>query len=366
MGKGKLSVIFGQTQAGTTNEVMIPLNIKEFIIVDDHSGKPKYIQVSDALISAIEQRKLIKGDQLPSLRHLSGELNISFDTAKKAYDVLKKRNIVVAAQGKSNVVNATGPLPVFRIFLLFNKLGSHKRLLFDAFTGAFTSLAEIDLHVYNNNLQLFSHLLKTKASGYTHYVIIPHLADDPLQIGSIIDKYLGAQKIVLLDKMVAGIRAGHACVYEDFGKDIFNVMEKAITRLGYYSVLHLIYPEENYYPPEIMKGFEEFCTLHRFKFKTHSGIGQNMPISKGDAFIILSDDDLARLIQKIRMTALEIGKDIGIISYNETPLKEVLLDGITTISTDFEKMGRLAADQVMRNKTEKIAVPFRMTMRKSL
>jgi len=345
---------------------MRPVNIKELIIIDKHSDTPKYVQVSDAVVRAIEQRKLIKGDQLPSLRKLSDELNISFDTAKKAYDVLKKRNIVVAAQGKSNVVNATGPIPVFRIFLLFNKLGSHKRLLYDAFTEAFTSLAETDLYVYNNDLLLFAHLLKTKAKGYTHYVIIPHLADDPLQIGAIIEKYLGDEKIILLDKRVEGVHSAHASVHEDFEKDIYNALQEAIGILRNYIVLHLIYPEESYYPPEIMNGFEQFCKDNSFKFKKHIGIPADIHIGKGDAFIVLSDNDLPGLIQKIRKTGLEIGEDTGIISYNETPLKEVLLNGITTISTDFKKMGKLAAEQIMESRTDKIAVPFKLTLRKSL
>lgn len=340
--------------------------IKELIKLEEHSDLPKYVQVSDAVIRAIEERRLVKGDQLPSLRQLSEALNISFDTAKKAYDVLKKRNIVVAAQGKSNVVNATGPIPVYRIFLLLNKLGSHKRLLYDAFTKAFSSLAHIDLHVYNNDYRHFKHLLKTKASGYTHYVIIPHLADDPAHICTIIDKYLGNEKIILLDKSLAGLHSAHASVHEDFENDICNVLIEAIDTLRRYSRLHLIYPDESYYPPEIKKGFEKFCSENNFYFETHIGFPSDLKISKGDVFITVSDDDLCTLIQEIRNTDLKIGVDTGIISYNETPLKEVLLEGITTISTDFKKMGLFAAQEVMNNTTQKIAVPFKLTMRSSL
>lgn len=345
---------------------MASLNIKDLIFVDRHSDTPKYMQVSEGVIRAIEQRKLVKGDQLPSLRNLSEELNISFDTAKKAYDVLKKRKIVVAAQGKSNVVNATGPLPVYRIFLLFNKLGSHKRLLYDAFTESFTDLTETDLHVYNNDLQLFRHLLKTKAQGYSHYVIVPHLADDQRLIGSIIDKYLGGQKLVLLDKRVDGLHSDYASVHEDFENDIYNALQEARSVLRRYTRLHLINPVESYYPPEIMQGFEKFCEREKMASALHTGCGEEVVPAKGDVFITLNDDDLATVIQKIRAAGLKIGEDAGIISYNETPLKEVLLDGITTISTDFKRMGQLAADQIMRDRTDKIAVPFRLTLRKSL
>ena len=41
---------------------------------------------------------------------------------------------------------------------------------------------------------------------------------------------------------------------------------------------------------------------------------------------------------------------IGIISYNETPLKKVVENGITTISTDFKAMGKLLANMILENK----------------
>lgn len=53
-----------------------------------------------------------------------------------------------------------------------------------------------------------------------------------------------------------------------------------------------------------------------------------------------------------------MGKDVGVISYNETSLKKIILNGITTISTDFEMMGRKAAQLILEQSTEHIAIPF--------
>jgi len=72
------------------------------------------------------------------------------------------------------------------------------------------------------------------------------------------------------------------------------------------------------------------------------------------------------LIKKCNEQELVVGKDVGIISYNETPLKEILLDGITTISTDHDQMGKSAARLIMQNKTESIKNPFTLIRRKSL
>jgi len=63
---------------------------------------------------------------------------------------------------------------------------------------------------------------------------------------------------------------------------------------------------------------------------------------------------------------LKIGKDIGLISFNDTPLKRVVNKGITTISTDFRKMGEEIANMVINQKREKIENPFNYIERKSL
>jgi DNA-binding LacI/PurR family transcriptional regulator len=60
------------------------------------------------------------------------------------------------------------------------------------------------------------------------------------------------------------------------------------------------------------------------------------------------------------------GRDFGLISYDETPLKEVLAGGITVISTDFEKMGRLAADCILNERHEVVANECRLILRSSL
>jgi DNA-binding LacI/PurR family transcriptional regulator len=72
------------------------------------------------------------------------------------------------------------------------------------------------------------------------------------------------------------------------------------------------------------------------------------------------------LVKKIRQSKLEVGQEVGILSYNENPLKEVLLDGITVISTDFVKLGRTAADLILKRERHHVQNPFELIVRKSL
>ena len=61
------------------------------------------------------------------------------------------------------------------------------------------------------------------------------------------------------------------------------------------------------------------------------------------------------------------GEDVGIISYNDTELKDIIEGGITVISADFAKMGQLAADFVLQEgKSKQEIVPTEVILRSSL
>ncbi len=73
------------------------------------------------------------------------------------------------------------------------------------------------------------------------------------------------------------------------------------------------------------------------------------------------------IIKKSREQFLKLGKDVGVISYNDTPLKEILSDGITTVSTDFIHMGKSIARQILGlEQRVPLKNPFKLTIRKSL
>jgi DNA-binding LacI/PurR family transcriptional regulator len=63
---------------------------------------------------------------------------------------------------------------------------------------------------------------------------------------------------------------------------------------------------------------------------------------------------------------LKPGQDFGIISYNDTPLKEVLAGGITTLSTDFRLMGKTMAKLIDTKAIMTIKNPWQLNIRGSL
>jgi len=339
-------------------------SVFQHIFIDYYSATPKYLQLANSIIKAIGEGKIRKDEILPSINELSFEFEISRDTAEKGYKHLKKVGILGSVPGKGYFVKDTEVKQQLKIFLLFNKLSPHKKIIYDAFVSSLGDLASIDFYIYNNDFDFFKRLILNKSNDYTHYVIIPHFiegGDNAFEVINTIPK----EKLILLDKMVPGVEGHYGAVYENFEKDIYGALEQALPQLTKYHTLKIIVPVYTYHPQEILKGFNSFCRQYAFNAKVVHHIA-NEPIKDGEAYINLMEDDLVILIEKILATKMKVGKNVGVISYNETPLKKIILNGITTISTDFQMMGEKAAQLIIEQSAEHIEIPFSLTLRASL
>lgn len=336
----------------------------DFIHVDEYSATPKYLQLSDAIIKSVELGKLKKESLLPSINELSYKLEISRDTAEKGYKYLKSIGVINSVPGKGYYISSTDVKRKLKVFLLFNKLSAHKKIVYDAFINALGDEVSVDFYIYNNDLTLFKRFLSNKKEDYTHYVIIPHFMDGEEDAKEIINA-IPKSKLILLDKLIPGIDGDFGAVYENFEKNIYEALEQALKPLSKYHTLKIIFPEPGYFPNEILDGFHRFCQQYAFSHHMVSDIATE-PINEGEVFINLMEDDLVILLERMIDMNYKIGKDVGVISYNETPLKKILLDGITTISTDFKFMGAVAAELIHDHSRRHIEIPFYYTKRASL
>lgn len=339
-------------------------NIFDLIHVDEYAATPKYLQLTNSILKAIGGGKIKKNDLMPSINELSFELDISRDTAEKGYKYLKKMGVMGSVPGKGYFILNAEFGRTLKIFLLFNKLSAHKKIIYDAFVKALGDYAVIDFYIYNNDLGLFKKLLAERKEDYTHYVIIPHFLEGGEHAPEIINA-IPKDKLILLDKKIAGVQGEYAAVYENFEQDIYNALEQAREHLGKYHTIKIIFPAYTYHPIEILKGCSRFCQEYAFVYKLVHNIADE-PIGEGEVYINLMEEDLVTLIERIISLKLELGRQVGVISYNETPLKKIILNGITTISTDFQQMGAMTARLILDNVRRQEEVPFYLTLRNSL
>lgn len=338
--------------------------IFQYLFIDYYSATPKYLQLANSIIKAIGDGKIHKDEILPSINELSFEFEISRDTAEKGYKHLKNVGVLGSVPGKGYFVKNIEVKQQLKIFLLFNKLSTHKKIVYDAFVASLGEMASIDFYIYNNDLDFFKRLILNKKNDYTHYVIIPHFMDGGDNAFEIINT-IPKEKLIILDKLVKGVNGQYGAVYENFENDIYGALEQALPQLSKYHTLKIIVPAYTYHPQEILKGFHKFCLQYAFNDKVVHNIA-NEPIKDGEVYINLMENDLVVLIEKILATKLKVGKNVGVISYNETPLKKIILNGITTISTDFQMMGAKTAELILEQSTKHIEIPFYLTLRSSL
>ena len=324
---------------------------------------PKYKQIIQSVIADIERNVLKKNEQLPSISELSEEYYLARDTVEKAYRELRERGFVTSVQGKGYYVNS-GESKKMKILLIFNKLSSYKKLIYYAFLKVLGDKASVDLQIHHYNARLFEEIIDKNLGKYNYYVIMPHFfpeEDKHLAIKTL--ERIPINELVLLDKDLPDFKHECLTVYQDFERDVSQALEGAKDLLSKYQRIVLVFPSDGNYPIEIVRGVRYFCLNSQKEFLIKESV-ENEILQAKTVYVVVEETDLAELVKKTRTSNFTVGKDIGIISFNDTTLKELL--GITVITTDFETMGRTAAALLLDNIKIKVKNPFYMIRRETL
>ena len=244
--------------------------------------------------------------------------------------------------------------------------------IYHSFMNSIGPNTYIDLHIYHCDESLFLNLLNKHKKAYDYYIIMPHFKTEDFQhtsttvaVSQALNK-IPKNKLVILDNKKIPIENNIITVYEDYENDIYNALKHGLKKISKYKKIILIYPNKSVYPypKRIKHGFMKFCVEQNLEFDILDKVYKDMILLKGDLFITIDEDDLIILIEQVRDKEFVIGHDIGIISYNDTPLKALL--GISVISTDFKLMGETTSSMILNKKKGKYKVPFNFIERDSL
>src|SRR6478752_6687919 len=145
---------------------MKPIGIYDIIRIDEYSSTPKYQQIINSILKATESGRLKQQDILPSINDLSYELDVSRDTAEKGYKYLKKIGMLGSVPGKGYFIKSRKVDQQLKLFLLFNKLSPHKKIIYDSLMTCLGESASIDFYVYNNDFALFKRLIQNRKEDY--------------------------------------------------------------------------------------------------------------------------------------------------------------------------------------------------------
>lgn len=344
----------------------------KFIKINENSRVPKYQQIVNEIINNISNGNLEIDQKILSINRFSEEFYLSRDTVEKAYNILKDKNIISSIKGKGFYITRTKLISKINILFLINKLSSYKLRIYNSFIENIGANAHTELHIYHCDEKLFLNLLNKNKLAFDYFIVMPHFKSEDGKHLSFSDnvnkvlKEIPKDKLVLIDNVKQGIEKGGIEVFQDFENDIYEALTKALPKIKKYKNLILFYPNKTVYPypKRILNGFRKFCFEYSIDFEILEEVIDDMVIKKGDLFVTIEESDLVSLIKQIKEDEFILGDEIGIISYNDTPLKDLL--GITVVSTDFKIMGETVAKMILEKKKGSIKVPFNFIDRNSL
>ena len=240
--------------------------------------------------------------------------------------------------------------------------------MYNALAQELGDSADITILTHNQNLDLFAYYLDASLDKYDYYVISPHfpLDDKSQAIAKKLIARVPNRKLIMIDYWIQSYAGNYGAVYQDFENDVYEGLKQGLEKLRTTSALKVITLASSLYGPMICKGVDRFCMEHGIPVEFMTSAPEH--INPNETYLLTHsqlDSGLAALARRIKEQNLEVGKDVYIISYNEFDLNEVVLNGLTTISTDFKMMGRTAATMILNRKSWKVHNDFRMTRRGS-
>ena len=329
------------------------------IKVKKQLGTPKYKQIVQSIEDGLLSGILKKGDALPSVNHIRDTYALSRDTILMAFNELKTRGIVESVAGKGYYVKSEHVNVTQKIFLLFDELNAFKEDLYTSFINELDDNVQVDIFFHHFNENMFQKLIYDNIGGYNFYVIMPA---NLKHTASIIER-LPNDKVYILDQTNDELK-NYPAIFQDFEKDIFKSLMAAQGLIEKYEKIVLLFPDKKQ-PLGMLNGFQNYRRNTGFPYEVINSL-ENRMLHKGEVYLILDDQSLILLIKKLKDQNLILGRDIGVISYNDTLLKEIVEGGITTISTDFNQMGKRLAKMIQNKEHLRIENPNSLIIRNSL
>ena len=324
--------------------------------LDESSSQTKLQQLIHAVNEAISNGTLTEGDFLPSVNKLSKESSLSRDTVFKAYTILKQRSVISSTPTKGYFVRTES----FKVMMLLDDFSAFKEQLYSSFRNNLPGNYSVDLLFHHYNPDIFEQLILNSLGRYSMYVLM-NINNNRLEE---VVKKIDPNKLLILD-MGTPDREDIAFINQDFEHSFVDCLKNGLELIQKYDEFNLVFPESTPHPQVTVDSFKLFCSQNNIRNSVIRKI-KNKTIESGQAYLIIKEDDLVHVIKACKKQGLKLGTDVGIISYNDTPMKEIVGEGITVISVDFDEMGKKAARFVDQKIKLFETLPPRLIIRNSL
>jgi DNA-binding LacI/PurR family transcriptional regulator len=152
---------------------------------------------------------------------------------------------------------------------------------------------------------------------------------------------------------------------QDFNQAVYDCLNSGLELIRKYQEFILVFPKNTPHPVESIDAFIRFCLNNGLNHTVLENI-EKREVQPGQAYLVIKDSDLVKIVKDCKKNGYKIGTEVGIISYNDSPMKEIVGSGITVISTDFIRMGIDCANFIVEKVKVSEIIPTRLIVRGSL
>lgn len=345
----------------------VPMNEPFWPVVQDNSV-PKYKQIVNAVIEGVKSGKYAVSLKLPSLNEMTELSGASKETVYKAYDYLIKAGAIESHHGKGYYISDTLLNKEKTVLALLSEANPNMITVLKSFWETLGSYAKVTTVFHNQNPELLKKYLDSEYGKYDYYVIFPHFSSEQVtnaQIANILRR-VPSDRTIVMDRYLPEADPSCGMVYQYTYSDILECMEKILPDFSNYSSLKSVPIYTSLYRVEIEDALKTICRRHHIPFENPGAVPDD--ICKGDVLFLYGctlGSALVKLEEQVKKSGLEIGKDIGIICYDDFQINEILLGGLTTLSTDYSEMGREAAKMIRWGEMKKVHCTCNLIRRNS-
>lgn len=316
----------------------------------------KVTQLADLLSQAISMREFREGDSLPSINELSRRYGVSRDTVFKAFRDLRERGIIDSTPRKGYFV--TGQ--VTNVLLLLDQYTPFKETLYNSFVKHLPVNYKVDLLFHQYSERLFNTIVRESIGKYSKYVVMNF---DNERFSSSLNK-VNPARLLLLD-FGKFEKDSYSYICQDFDEAFYAALQRLGDRFSSYQKFVFLFSRSLKHPQSSKDYFIRFCQDYNLSCCVEEDI-ENLKVEKGTVYLAIKQQDVVKVVKQGRLAGLKCGMDFGLLAYNDIPSYEVIDEGITALTIDWEQMGNEVARFVLDNAVVQKYLPTEIRLRNSL
>ena len=287
---------------------------------------------------------------------MSAHYGVSRDTVFKAFLDLRERGLIDSTPGKGYYVTSQ----VTNVLLLLDQYTPFKEALYNSFIKRLPINYKVDLLFHQYNERLFNTIIRESVGKYNKYIVMNF---DNEKFSTALNK-INPARLLLLD-FGKFEKSKYFYICQDFDESFYQALLTLKDKMHKYRQIVFLFSKGLKHPQSSKEYFTRFCEEQGFSYEIQEDI-ENLVVQKGTAYIAIKQQDVVKVVKQGRLEGLKCGKDFGLLAYNDIPSYEVIDEGITSLTIDWEMMGNEAANFVLNDTSVQKYLPTGVRLRKSL